>query len=368
LKRFVLQHHSSVLHRLSTSRFRKGLNLVFKVLIVGLLAWVLYRQRIAGQDLPAMYQHFVRGLQSAELGWLWLCVLLMPVNWLLESLKWQVFTRTFTQMTVGQHLRAVVAGVTFSLFTPNRLGDYLGRLLVIPTAEKGQILVATLAAGYVQLMVLLSMGWLGALYFLPQFTTLEWATLSPFVFVGVGGTILLIILLLWVDKLLFFVKKWPWIQRFAWVRHSMNVMRTYRQRLVVAGIGWAFLRYVVYSVQYYGMLQCTGLNIPPGSAFAGIATVFLLQTSVPLPPALGLLARGEIALFVWGVFGTNDLSVLTASYGLFFINLLLPGLWGLTTIIRINLLKPNDDENQLAYLRSDSLDTDAADRADPAGR
>lgn len=315
-----------------------------------------------------MYQHFLAGLQPAAVGWLGLCLLLMPVNWLLESLKWQVFTRTFTRLTVGQHLRAVLAGVTFSLFTPNRLGDYLGRLLVIPASKKGQVLVATLAAGYAQLVVLLSAGWLGALYFLPQFTPLQWTTLRPFIFIGLGGTIFLIILLLRVRQLLFFVKKWPRIQRFAWVRHSIKVAYHYDHRLVMTALGWAVLRYAVYSVQYYCMLRCTGLVIAPGLAFAGIATVFLLQTSIPLPPALGLLARGEIALFVWGVFGANDLSALTASYGLFLINLLLPGLWGLTTVIRINLLKPNDHENQSVPLRPDPLGPDAADGSDRARR
>ena len=368
MKRFVLRKHTSILRHLHAPAFRKGINLLAKTLIIGLLAWVLYRQRIAGQDVQAMYRHFVAGLQTAHAGWLGLAILLMPINWLLESLKCQVFTRSFTQLTVWQHLRAVLAGVTFSLFTPNRLGDYLGRLLVIPEAHKGQVLVATLAAGYVQLIVLLVLGWLGALYFLPTFTALAWSTLAPFVFVGLGGTILLIILLLQVGQLLLFVKKWPRIQRMAWVRHSINVARSYDRRQITTALGWAVLRYSVYSVQYYCMLQCTGLDLAAAPALAGIATVFLLQTSVPLPPALGLLARGEIALFVWGVFGANDLSVLTASYGLFLLNLLLPGLWGLTTVIRINLLKPSDNENQPVPLRSNSLDADATDGADPTQR
>lgn len=361
-----MRKHTSILRHLHAPAFRKGINLVIKSLIVGLLAWVLYRQRVAGQDVPGMYRHFVAELQTANAGWLWLAVLLMPANWLLESLKWQVFTRTFTQLSVWQHLRAVLAGVTFSLFTPNRLGDYLGRLLVISEGRKGQVLVATLAAGYVQLIVLLILGWLGALYFLPTFTDLAWSTLAPFVFVGVGGTILLIILLLWVEQLLLFVKKWPRIQRMAWVRHSINVARSYERRQIAEALGWAGLRYGIYSVQYYCILQCIGLELAAAPAFAGIATVFLLQTSVPLPPALGLLARGEIALFVWGVFGANDLSVLTASYGLFLLNLLLPGLWGLTTVIRTNLLKPTDNENQSVLLRSDSLDVDVADGTDGA--
>jgi len=86
-------------------------------------------------------------------------------------------------------------------------------------------------------------------------------------------------------------------------------------------------------------LQFFGVNAPFLEALAGISTVFLVQTSIPLPPVTGLLTRGQVALFVWSFFGGNEISVLAATYSLFVINLILPALIGAVFILKTNVLK-----------------------------
>jgi hypothetical protein len=65
----------------------------------------------------------------------------------------------------------------------------------------------------------------------------------------------------------------------------------------------------------------------------------LLQTAIPLPPIVGLLARGEVALKIWGISSQNDLSILAATFTLWVINLIIPALIGLVFILRLNFLK-----------------------------
>ncbi|MCB0576837.1 MAG: hypothetical protein KDC61_19920, partial [Saprospiraceae bacterium] len=62
---------------------------------------------------------------------------------------------------------------------------------------------------------------------------------------------------------------------------------------------WSALRYGVYSAQYFMLLQFFGIKTGVFAGFAGIATIFLLQTVVPLPAFAGLLVRGNLAIFVW---------------------------------------------------------------------
>jgi hypothetical protein len=71
---------------------------------------------------------------------------------------------------------------------------------------------------------------------------------------------------------------------------------------------------------------------------AGIATIFLVQASVPLPPAMGLLARSEIALFVWGFFTQDHVDILAATFSLFVINIAVPALLGLVFIVQVNII------------------------------
>lgn len=346
---------------------RRWLDRSLKVLLVIALGYVLYEQRIRGQDLGQLYHHARQELGPESLMWVLLAFCLMPLNWWLESRKWQCFTARFSNLSAREHLRAVLVGVTFSLFTPNRLGDYLGRVLASMDTSRQAIILATVAANLVQLVVLLGFGWLGALYFFPAWVQIDWGRWWPLAALGIGATIALAIMLLHLPNLLFIVKRWPQIQRIGFVRHSVDVAKTYTRRPVLRALGLAAARYGVYSLQYYCMLRVAGIDLDMGTALAGIASVFLIQTSVPLPPALGLIARGEIALFMWGHFADNELSILMATYGLFLINLLLPGLYGLATVVQMNLIKPNEHDHSIVTNRRPGTDHDHADGPFPTG-
>jgi len=368
LKRFVLRRFNPFfLPSLNATR-RRWLDTGLKILLVVGFGYVLYQQRIKGQDLGELYLHARDELGPESLIWGLYALLLMPLNWWIESRKWQCFTARFTTLSAWEHLRAVLVGVTFSLFTPNRLGDYLGRVLASKDTSRQTIIMATVAANLVQLVVLLTFGWLGALYFFPAWLHLEWKQWWPVAALGMGATIGLAMMLLHLPNLLFIVKRWPQIQRIGFVRHSVDVAKSYTRRPVLRALGLATVRYAVYSLQYYCMLRVVGIDLDMGTALAGIASVFLIQTSVPLPPALGLIARGEIALFMWGHFADNELSILIATYGLFLINLLVPGLYGLATVVQMNLIKPNGHDYSFVTNRRPGTDPDHADGPLPSGR
>jgi len=67
--------------------------------------------------------------------------------------------------------------------------------------------------------------------------------------------------------------------------------------------------------------------------FSIIWAVYLFQSGLPLPPIMGLVARGEIAIFLFNLFGANALSVAAATFGIWMINLILPAFVGLIIIL-----------------------------------
>lgn len=102
-----------------------------------------------------------------------------------------------------------------------------------------------------------------------------------------------------------------------------------------------FIRLQVFGLQFPVLpdAEIFGINITLITALSGISTIFLVQTSVPLPMVVGLLVRGEIALTVWGNTGANELAILAATFLLFIINLSVPALLGLVIIVKTNVLK-----------------------------
>lgn len=312
------------------------LNWSFKLLVTLLLFWALYRQfsgKLAAVDGSLQ-------LEDLSYPYLILVVLLMPANWLLEALKWRLFLADQHRLPLRQALRAVLSGLTFSLFTPNRTGDYIGRILAVKAEQNGPVVIATLAGNLCQLVVLLLLGWIGFIYYAPGILTISWQDYKVFLIIGALGTISLLFFILYIRSILSFALRQKKLRKYkdTLVQHA-HLLEAFKKQTFFWALGLAVLRYGIYGTQYLWMLQACGIEVPTDMAYAGIATIFLVQTSIPLPPALGLLARGEIAILVWSPYSEDPLRILVASFGLFIINLALPSLIGLGAILKINILQ-----------------------------
>ncbi len=124
------------------------------------------------------------------------------------------------------------------------------------------------------------------------------------------------------------------------------MLRNYTSKELTKVLFFALARYATYTMQYYLMLKYFGIEVPLWTGLACIAAIFLLQTSIPLPPIMGLLVRGEVALFVWGNFCDSELNILASTFGLWVINMILPALIGIIFIVNINVLKSLGYENK----------------------
>lgn len=304
-----------------------------------LLCWALYQQVFARENLTDLKAAFLKNFTADNMYWLVYAVLLMPINWAFETLKWHQLIKNFEQLTFWKTYRGILAGVTLSLFTPNRVGEYGGRILVVDPKNNWKAVIATLVGSFSQLLVLLSMGLFGLVYFTLHFMEVEPYVLQGVLFLGIALIGLMLFCFFNIDLVIPIVKRLPFAKYFRRFVKHVKVLRKYRSKHLAIALFYAFLRYLTYTLQYYLMLRFFGIEAPLIPGLASIATIFLLQTSVPLPPVMGLLARGEIALFVWQFFSSEEINILAATFGLFILNLIIPGLIGIIFIVNINVLK-----------------------------
>lgn len=315
------------------------LNWSIKALVCLLFVWALYVQVFQREDLPALWSTFISAFQFPDLLWLLLVILLVPVNWGIEAYKWNVLIRGFVQLPIGRVFQAILAGVTISMATPNRIGEYGGRILLVPAEHNWQAIVATLVGSYCQLLVLLCMGFLGLGVFSTQFLAQPLPSWRWVVASGILTVVLLVLVLMniqWMGRMAARYVQQPRIRRLI---QPLGVLRNYSSQILLQALGLAFLRYCIYLLQYAMLLFFFDLEVPLLGALSGIATIFLLQTSVPLPPLIGLLARGQVALFIWGQFSPESLQILATTFSLFIINLAIPALLGAVFIVQTNVMK-----------------------------
>lgn len=278
-------------------------------------------------------------MQGRHALWLVLTLILLPFNWVAETLKWLPLIRHSEEISFGKAFKAVLAGVTSSLFMPNRIGDFGGRLLFLKPKNAMKGVFSTFVGSWAQQIVLITFGFLGFAYFLITLWQIEVYILQGIIFLGLVLIVLLFTMFLNLEIVVPIFKKFRFLYRFPRLIKNINVIRQYSRKDLQKTLFWAFVRYWVYAVQYYFMLRFFGIHVPILRGVSCIATIYLLQTSIPLPPVLGLLARGEIALQIWGLFNANKISILAATFTLWIINLIIPALIGLFFILKVNMLK-----------------------------
>lgn len=324
---------------MTKNRNNQLLNGSIKLLIAGLMVWVLYRQVFAKDNIEQIGTTFLATLKSQPLTPLLLVIALMPVNWIFETLKWRLLIQDFEQLSFRKSLAAIFAGVAFSILTPNRIGEYGGRVLFVKPENNWKTVVATLVGSYSQLLAILSFGIVGFVFFVSEYLSLEPIILRSVLFLSIMLILIMLFCFYNIDLIIPLAKKIPYAYKLKRIVKNVSVLRNYNRSVLNKTLLFSSLRYLVYSLQYYLILKYFGIEIGLIAGCSGIATIYLFQTSIPLPPLMGLMARGELAIFIWSNFSANEISILAATFVLWIINIIIPALVGTVFIGNINILK-----------------------------
>lgn len=318
---------------------RLALRRVYQAAVLLLMAGVLWYELRHKQALPDIWRVFQPQGRAANWGWLLMAVALMPFNWYCEVLKWQPFVARYTPLSKAKAFAAVLAGVSVSLFTPNRVGEFGGRLLFVPPDSRWIATLVNFTGNLSQFLVLLSAGGLGTVWFAQKFLVA-----GPFCGWAMAALALIgLLALYW----LFFnirvgaslARRVPLPQRLKPYLRSMGTLERFSTRDLWKMYQWSLVRYLTYSTQYYFLLNFFGIFPGIIGGYAGIFTIFLLQSSIPLPPLAGVLARGALAIHLWAYFGASEDGSLASSFALWIINLIFAALIGTFFLLRVNIGK-----------------------------
>lgn len=301
------------------------------------MAGVLWYELRQKQQLSSIWRAFQQ--QDPISNWPWLAgaILLMPFNWFCEVLKWQPLVQRYTPLSVPTAFAAVFAGVSVSLFTPNRVGEFGGRLLFIPSKHRWQAVLVNFTGNLSQFMALLSAGCLGAVWFAQTFLLVDFFYGTLLSFVAISGLAGLYWLFFNIRLAVPLIDRLPLPRALQSYRRHWATLSQFSRRDLWFLQQWSWIRYGIYSTQYYLLLNFFGIKTGLAGGYAGIATIFLLQSGIPLPPLAGLLARGVLAIHIWAYFGADEVSSLAATFTLWIINLIFAAFIGTFFLLRVNI-------------------------------
>ena len=316
----------------------KWIDLLVKLPLTLLLVWVLYRQLFSEGQWEVLLREMTARWLWPNLWLLLLAIALAMLNLSLETLKFRLLTSQFLPTGFGLLFKSVLGGMAVAIVTPNRIGEYAGRVLFLKKKYGWQAVVATVVGSLSQLLAILVFGLAGTLLFHAGWLEKNGASGTLLMFFG--GSLVLVLLVCYynIDLLLPLLRRLPLGKAFRKTVSKLSFLKNYALSRLSLILAVATGRYLTYCNQYVLLLWFFGLSESYPTALAAVSMVFLLQASIPLPPLAGLIARGEFALMAFGDPGAL-MPVMSATLLLFFINVVIPALAGLLFIWFTNLRK-----------------------------
>lgn len=281
-----------------------------------------------------------------------LVFLLMPLNWGLESIKWQFLIRKVEKIRVTTAFKAVLTGTAISFFTPNRIGDFFGRVFILKKGDRIDGIFATIIGNLGQLFITLILGSTALLFFLPRLNEAYFNfgsfTLLIIIILVATADALLVLIFLNIGFLHTFVSRFQFLEKYRFIRH-LQILQNFNAGELLKILGLSLLRFLIYSFQFYLVFFSFGISLPFLSGMLIIFILFFTLTAVPTVAIAELGVRGLISLFVLKTFASAELSiesleasVIAASSTLWFINLAIPAILGTFFVYELKFFRKND--------------------------
>lgn len=303
------------------------------------LSWSIYNQLQKEPHLSASWYHIRQSFQSSNFYYLVAAIIFMPVNWGLEAAKWKISLDVVYPVSFAKAFKAVLSGVSFSVTMPNRIGEYLGRIMYMPDGKRLKVISLAITASISQLAVTLILGTIAFLLFKKYLINAELLTDIWYRIIAVG----LISVTALVTAFYFLLprlEKWLeiWLKNSSYIYLIQSLHRFSMQRLSLLLL-LSLCRYLVFVMQYILLFRLFDIDVSPALLFGSVSLLFLTLAIVPTIALADLGIRGKVSLQLIGIFTTNSLGILLTSVTAWFINLVVPALAGSILILSIKVFK-----------------------------
>ncbi|WP_188315880.1 lysylphosphatidylglycerol synthase domain-containing protein [Chitinophaga agrisoli] len=307
------------------------------------MAWSIYIQVKHQPDLATSLQQMVFTLRQKGAMALLLVFVLMFFNWGLEARKWQLLVRSLENVSFLRAFSAVLSGVSLSINTPNRIGEYGGRMLYMSNQNKLKSIAATVVGSLSQLIITIIFGLTGLIYYINNFRLIKengyfapnfWENILLGLLVVIGALTILLYFRLQIIVAIF--------ERIPVLRKA-KVFVLIITRYTTADLQYLLLlsacRYVVFSAQYLILLDTFGVEMLWWQGFLMNAVIYLVMALVPTIAVVELGLRGKVSLYFLGLLSANTAAIIAATVGIWLVNLLLPAILGSLLLLGVKIFK-----------------------------
>lgn len=332
-----------------TPKIRKTLDITTRLVIATLaLSYIMYHI----YTLPSgqVNTFFYTVLNSNQVIYISIAlILLMVINWGLESYKWKLLIGQSEIISFGKAYRAILGGLAVSIFTPNRVGEFLGRVFILQKTDPLKAILLTIVGSFSQLLVTIVLGSAAYVFFAPRYLQ-SFMFDSTWLVTGLTFTLVTISLVL-----IFTFFNISVLHRISILipakyserlRNSIDAIADCPKRLLLKTVLLSTVRYFVFSTQFYLVIRLMGLNFTVWQCMLVIPVFFLLLVIIPTVAITEIGVRGSMSVFLFGLLAgsrglnaSDSLAVISASSLIWLINIVVPSLAGVLVVFRIKFFR-----------------------------
>ncbi|NOT51980.1 MAG: flippase-like domain-containing protein [Chitinophagaceae bacterium] len=308
------------------------------------LSWAIYRQIKKQPDLETAWKGIKESLNSPMVWNIVFVVLLMIGNWSIEAIKWKMAVKPIQPISFLKAFRAVLSGVSFSVSLPNRVGEYLGRVLYMDEGNRLKTISITIVASISQLIITLLMGCIGWLFMQPVIEEKQLVSAIWFRVILYGmitATIVLTLFYFRLSLLIKWVDRLPGSKRFAYL---VRALEDFNATLLLRLLSLSAFRFVVFIVQYYLLFRLFDVDISWWQTFWAVSVSFVVMAVIPSITLIEPVQRGTVMVMLSGLYSLNKLGIGFTATGIWFINLIVPAAIGSLLILGIKMKKNKNEE------------------------
>ena len=246
------------------------------------------------------------------------------------------------KVSIYTSLKAVFAGITVSSFTPNRVGEYGGRVFYLEKADRLKGVIITFIGSMSQLLITILFGSISFIILS------ELLFESKILFSAISKFKLLVFLLLFLLNVFifyFFYNVHSFISFFN-LNKYLNRFKQYIQTFTIYNSSeltnillFSFSRYIVFSIQFLILLNVFEIDSSTFHSMLSVMLIFLFVSIIPTIVVAEIGVRGSVAIYVFSLFTINSIGVFSSTLLLWIINLVIPSLIGIYFVFNLNFFR-----------------------------
>jgi hypothetical protein len=236
------------------------------------------------------------------------------------------------KITAWEAIEAVFCGLTWAIFTPNRIGEYGGRVLFLPNRRRIHGVFAMAVGSFGQNVITNVLGLIALMWFAFTYQPINLWLAGGLSVGAIGFIVLILVFYFHIRWLVTLLNKIRFLKKY---HRFFDIIGRYRFQELLNIMWFCLARFFVFSFQYYLVIHLLMPQIPVFPMMMMVFILFFIQSALPSLDLIDVGVRSMTASAFFVYITDQKLAVIAAVSSIWLINLIIPAILGSVFVLKL---------------------------------